>query len=98
MQKTTALRVKYKECSADSSRALDSNAEKSFAVGWRTQYKAMQVRLFQNYWRSPGYVISKTFLNIVAGLFLGFTFYKEPNTLQGIQNKVNPLRYVRYTL
>lgn len=97
-QKTTALRVKYKECSADSSRSLDGNAETSFAVGWWTQYKAVQVRLFQNYWRSPGYVISKTFLNIIAGLFLGFTFYKEPNTVQGLQNKVNPLKYVRCTL
>jgi ABC-type multidrug transport system ATPase subunit/ABC-type multidrug transport system permease subunit len=93
---TAALKGKYKESSADSSESRDDNAEKSFAVGWWTQYRAVQVRLFQNYWRSPGYVISKTFLNIVAGLFLGFTFYKEPNTVQGLQNKVHPLKHCGY--
>lgn len=85
---TAALKAEYKECGADSSESLDHNADTSFAVGRWTQYKAIQVRLFQNYWRTPGYIISKTFLNIVAGLFLGFSFYKEPNTVQGLQNKV----------
>jgi ATP-binding cassette subfamily G (WHITE) protein 2 (SNQ2) len=27
-------------------------------------------------------------LNLAAGLFLGFTFYKENNSAQGLQNKL----------
>ena len=97
MQETAALKAKYRECN-DSSRSLDDHAEESFAVGWLTQYKAVQVRLFQNYWRSPVYITSKVSLNLVAGLFLGFTFYKEPNNVQGLQNKASPLNHATHVL
>ena len=53
---------------------------------------AVQSRSSQNVselLESPGYVNSKLFLNVIAGLFLGFTFYKEPNTVQGLQNKAS---------
>lgn len=61
----------------------------TFAVSWWTQYKAVQIRTFQNYWRSPEYISSKMMLNTVAGLFLGFTFYKEGTSVQSLQNKVS---------
>jgi ABC-type multidrug transport system permease subunit len=53
-----------------------------------TQYILIQQRSFQLYWRSPVYLRGKIVLNLVAGLFLGFTFYKEPNSAQGLQNKM----------
>ncbi|KAI9765217.1 MAG: ATP-binding cassette transporter snq2 [Geoglossum simile] len=59
-----------------------------FAASWFEQYRTVQARVFQHYWRSPSYILSKVFLNIMAGLFLGFTFYKEPNSVQGLQNKL----------
>ncbi|KAI9772587.1 MAG: ATP-binding cassette transporter snq2 [Geoglossum umbratile] len=59
-----------------------------FAASWFEQYRVVQVRVFRHYWRSPSYIISKIFLNVMAGLFLGFTFYKEPNSVQGLQNKL----------
>ncbi|KAH0541819.1 hypothetical protein FGG08_003702 [Glutinoglossum americanum] len=62
--------------------------EGDFAATWFTQYRAVQARVFQHYWRSPRYIMSKVFLNVMAGLFLGFTFYKEPNSVQGLQNKL----------
>lgn len=48
----------------------------------------MQKRTFLWYWRSPVYIRSKVILNLLAGLFLGFTFYKEPSSAQGLQNKM----------
>ncbi|KAL1961696.1 hypothetical protein VTN77DRAFT_1300 [Rasamsonia byssochlamydoides] len=58
-----------------------------YAMPWLQQYVAVQTRLFQQYWRSPVYIGSKLFINLVGGLFLGFTFYKEPNSVAGLQNK-----------
>ncbi|KIW89038.1 uncharacterized protein Z519_10523 [Cladophialophora bantiana CBS 173.52] len=60
----------------------------AFAESWTTQYLAVQLRLFVHYWRIPQYVMGKIMLNVVAGLFLGFTFYKEGNSPQGLQNKL----------
>jgi ATP-binding cassette subfamily G (WHITE) protein 2 (SNQ2) len=62
-----------------------------FAEPWWTQYRAFQSRLYLHYWRSPPYVMGKIMLNVVAGLFLGFTFYKEDSSVQGLQNKVRPI-------
>jgi len=39
-------------------------------------------------WRDPTYVVAKFVMNIVAGLFIGFTFWKSPSTMQGIQNQL----------
>lgn len=62
---------------------------KSFAEPWLVQYKAVQSRLFLHYWRTPQYIMSKFIMNVFVGLFLGFTFYKEDNSVQGLQNKVS---------
>ncbi|EXJ85769.1 hypothetical protein A1O1_06137 [Capronia coronata CBS 617.96] len=59
-----------------------------YAECWSTQFRAVQSRLFLHYWRTPGFIMAKLMLNILAGLFLGFTFYKEANSLQGMQNKL----------
>ncbi|KIW28533.1 hypothetical protein, variant 2 [Cladophialophora immunda] len=60
----------------------------TFAEPWATQYLAVQLRLFVHYWRIPQYIMGKIMLNVVAGLFLGFTFYQEGNSVQGLQNKL----------
>jgi len=44
-------------------------------------------RLFQQHWRSPVYLNSKFLINVFGGLFLGFTFFQESNSIQGLQNK-----------
>ena len=73
------------EVAADHS---DESSESGFAASWLSQYRAVQSRLYLHYWRNPTYVVGKFFLNIVTGLFLGFTFYKEDESAQGLQNKV----------
>ncbi|KAF2021680.1 ABC-transporter [Aaosphaeria arxii CBS 175.79] len=65
----------------------ESASTDTFATTWLNQYRIVQKRLFMQHWRSPPYIAGKLFINIVGGLFLAFTFYKESNTLQGLQNK-----------
>jgi len=42
----------------------------------------------QSHWRDATYLIAKMALNIVGGLFIGFTFFKANDSLQGTQNKL----------
>jgi hypothetical protein len=82
---TAALKTEYQELeSTDEPEELDQ----TFAAPWFTQYRAVQSRAFQIYWRSPTYIYSKITLNVAAGLFLGFTFWKEEESVQDMQNKV----------
>lgn len=66
----------------------DKSVSAAFALPWLAQYRLAQSRTFQLYWRSPVYIFGKAVLNIFAGLFLGFTFYKERDSVAGLQNKV----------
>ena len=52
------------------------------------QYQLVQSRAFRWYFRSPVYIRGKVIINVAAGLFLGFTFYKQRNSAQGLQNKM----------
>jgi ABC-type multidrug transport system ATPase subunit len=72
---------------ADTDQSHES-LESDFAVSWFSQYRAVQLRLYLHYWRNPTYVMGKVFLNTVASLFMGFTFYREDDSAQGLQNKV----------
>ena len=48
------------------------------------------------------YLMAKLILNIVGGLFIGFTFFKAKHSIQGTQNKLFAifmamlLRYVTF--
>jgi ATP-binding cassette subfamily G (WHITE) protein 2 (SNQ2) len=59
-----------------------------FSTSWFNQTRTLLRRDFQSVWRNPTYVMAKFALNIVAGLLIGFTFWKSKATLQGTQNKV----------
>ncbi|KAK2748770.1 ABC multidrug transporter mdr3 [Myotisia sp. PD_48] len=59
-----------------------------FAMPFWQQYIIVQHRVFQQYWRSPEYLYAKACICIIPPLFIGFTFYKEPVSLQGIQNQM----------
>jgi energy-coupling factor transporter ATP-binding protein EcfA2 len=65
-----------------------ASVDADFALPWLSQYVAVQSRLYVHYWRNPSYVMGKIFLNVAAGVFLGFTFYKVDDSVQGLQNKV----------
>ena len=59
-----------------------------FSTSWGYQTFALTQRAFSTYWRNPTYLLAKMLLNIAGGLFIGFTFWKSKDTLQGTQNKL----------
>jgi len=68
--------------------ASQSILHSTYATSWVHQLYFLVKRGFVCYWRNPSYLIAKLVLNIVAGLFVGFTFFKAGNTLQDTQNKI----------
>lgn len=54
-----------------------------FVQLWETTY-----RVFQQYWRTPSYIYSKTALCTLSALFIGFIFFKAPLSQQGLQNQM----------
>ncbi|KAK3312070.1 putative ABC transporter [Apodospora peruviana] len=58
-----------------------------YALGWSGQLWECLKRVNLHYWRSPSYIYSKAALCILNALFLGLTFYKVDNTLQGLQSQ-----------
>ncbi|KAJ4289885.1 hypothetical protein N0V90_011218 [Kalmusia sp. IMI 367209] len=82
-------RIHQLESSMSANTQLSSQSSTSaFAVSWFHQYRIVQKRLFTQHWRSPAYIHGKLFINIIGGLFMAFTFYKESTSIQGLQNKV----------
>ncbi|KAK7535272.1 ABC-2 type transporter [Phyllosticta citribraziliensis] len=57
-----------------------------FALSFRSQLYWVSHRVFQQYWRMPGYIWAKIALGVSSGLFIGFSFYRPNTSLQGMQN------------
>ena len=68
--------------------AVETTLHAEYSTSWIHQTIVVAKRSAAAIWRNPTYVAAKLVLNICAGLFIGFTFYKSPNTMQGIQNKL----------
>jgi ABC-type multidrug transport system ATPase subunit len=66
----------------------DPSQYNEFAAPLRAQIVEVTRRVFQQYWRSPTYLYSKLALCSLAVLFVGFVFYKAPNTQQGMQSQL----------
>ncbi|QSZ36093.1 hypothetical protein DSL72_007218 [Monilinia vaccinii-corymbosi] len=66
----------------------DPTSFHSFAVGFVPQMKVVLLRVFQQYWRTPSYLYSKTLLCTCVGLFIGFSFFDTKTSLQGMQNQL----------
>lgn len=56
-----------------------------FAMPLALQIYECTYRNFQQYWRMPSYVMAKFGLCAIAGLFIGFSFYKANTTQAGMQ-------------
>ncbi|KAJ5569558.1 uncharacterized protein N7459_008988 [Penicillium hispanicum] len=59
-----------------------------YAAPMHVQLYETLIRIFQQYWRTPSYICSKIGLVTTTGLFIGFSFYRAPNTQQGLQNQM----------
>jgi len=60
----------------------------TFAASWFYQLATLLERDFQAHWREPIYLIAKFGLNGVAGLLIGFTFFKAKSSVQGTQDQL----------
>ncbi|KAH7400176.1 ABC-2 type transporter-domain-containing protein [Cadophora sp. MPI-SDFR-AT-0126] len=61
---------------------------REFAAPFSVQLWECVKRVNQQYWRTPSYIYSKAAMCLGTALFLGFTFFKADNSLQGLQNQV----------
>ncbi|KAK6996716.1 pleiotropic drug resistance ABC transporter [Favolaschia claudopus] len=66
--------------------AVQATFTSTYATSWFQQFAALYRRDLTARWRDPVYIIAKVSLNIMAGIFLGFSFYKQENSQQGYQN------------
>jgi ABC-type multidrug transport system ATPase subunit len=57
-----------------------------FAMPLTSQIYYVTVRVFQQYWRTPNYIIGKFSLCIMSALFVGFSFYLQNSSSTGMQN------------
>ncbi|OXV06101.1 hypothetical protein Egran_06131 [Elaphomyces granulatus] len=60
---------------------------REFAMPLWYQFFVCMRRTFQQYWRTPEYIYAKASLSIFPSLFIGFTFWNAPTSLQGLQNQ-----------
>lgn len=67
---------------------VSATLKSTFANPWLYQARVVVARSQLSYWRDPTYLMSKLSLNIVGGLFIGFTFFKSKDTIQDSQNKL----------
>lgn len=66
----------------------DDASYREFAAPFWVQLCLVQRRVFQQIWRSPIYIYSKVLLCVMSALFVGFSLYQSPNTMQGLQNQM----------
>lgn len=67
---------------------VETKVKSEFSTSWPYQVLSLVQRGFVAYYRNPTYILAKLMLNIAGGLFIGFTFWKSKDTLQGTQNKL----------
>ncbi|KAJ6624079.1 ABC-2 type transporter-domain-containing protein [Mycena sp. CBHHK59/15] len=68
--------------------AVEATLHAKYATPWIQQTTNLLKRDIRFRWRDPTYLLAKLVLNIVAGLFIGFTFYKAKTSQQGTQNQL----------
>ncbi|KAG7126348.1 ABC multidrug transporter A-1 like protein [Verticillium longisporum] len=66
----------------------DASIYKEFAASTLEQHRQVIKRVFEQYWRSPGYIYSKVLLAIGTSLFIGLSFLNGDNTQRGLTNQM----------
>jgi ATP-binding cassette subfamily G (WHITE) protein 2 (PDR) len=76
--------------SKTSTQATEENegTHSEFAMPFTSQLWEVTVRVFQQYWRTPGYIYSKLLLGVASALFIGFSFFHADATQQGLQDVI----------
>jgi ABC-type multidrug transport system ATPase subunit len=71
------------ELTIDDKQAFQEFAQPIFVQTWE-----VTKRVFQQTWRDPVYIYSKLALCLFSSLFIGFSFFKAPNSQTGLQNQM----------
>ncbi|KAF7289878.1 hypothetical protein MIND_01362200 [Mycena indigotica] len=91
-EERVAIRKEFDAMASDLSKVPDTGESVAgfelFAMPFSTQLQETLKRVWIQYWRTPTYIYSKLALVGISSLFIGFTFYKAENTLQGLQNQL----------
>jgi ATP-binding cassette subfamily G (WHITE) protein 2 (PDR) len=66
----------------------EAGSHDEFAMPFASQLSVVTVRVFQQYWRMPDYIIAKWMLGVTSGLFIGFSFFNSDSSTQGMQNVI----------
>ncbi|KUJ08928.1 ABC-transporter [Mollisia scopiformis] len=66
----------------------DATSHSEFAMPLSNQLYEVTLRVFQQYWRTPGYVYSKIVLGVASALFIGFSFFHIDSSSQGLQDAI----------
>ena len=66
----------------------DPTALLEFAEPFNLQLITVTTRVFEQYWRTPSYLYSKTLLCTASALFIGFSFWDSAISIQGLQNQL----------
>ncbi|GAA5967234.1 hypothetical protein JCM3765_001744 [Sporobolomyces pararoseus] len=81
-------RYHAEKANEDSAADKSPDSGRNYASSIGTQLTVVTKRVFSNYSRDATYVVSKFMLNIFAGLFIGFSFWKSPADVSGLQNRL----------
>ncbi|WFD22771.1 hypothetical protein MEQU1_001448 [Malassezia equina] len=86
LQNIHELRHNPLELNAESRSRLD----REYAQPFRVQLWCTIHRIFLSYWRNQTYLVSKLFLNVFGGLFVGSSFWGQGQSVSqaGLQNKL----------
>ncbi|KAL4897790.1 ABC-2 type transporter-domain-containing protein [Aspergillus ambiguus] len=72
----------------DANERPDPREHAEFAMPIMKQMPIVFQRVFQQYWRTPNYVVAKMMLGLCSGLFIGFSFFLPDHSQQGMQNQI----------
>ena len=86
--KSTLIEMKEKLSQNPSIIEANLAASYEYAAPFYLQLWVVAIRVFQQYWRTPSYLYSKTALCTAVGLFVGFSFWRSPTSLQGMQDQL----------
>ena len=68
--------------------AVEVARRTEFPTSWGNQVIELIKRDAAYHYRDANYLFAKLILNVFSGLFIGFSFFKKENSIQGLQNKL----------
>ncbi|KAJ5677168.1 uncharacterized protein N7477_002801, partial [Penicillium maclennaniae] len=84
---TEITRIHDERASASNPQEGDAQVGE-YAMPFMAQLWCVTHRSFQGFWREPSYVWAKIMLATLSSLFIGFTFWRPDNSLQGFQDVI----------